>query len=147
MNPLKAYREEYHLSQRALASLCGITEQVVLKAEQGVFPTVPPSLLYGLATLTEDSAAAIELSYEDWIKRELARVTLPTRGDNRISDYLLFKDWMVEVCRINSVPHTINSFCSLIKIHPYVIQKYVGGKMKEVPQQLIERVKYIRSVS
>lgn len=148
MNPIKAYRAEYHLSQRDLSSLCGITEQVVLKAEQGVFPTMPPSLLEGLHTLTGDSKANIEASYEDWIKRELKNVTLPPDyADNWLRDFILFKDrYLMTVCEMNGVPVTINSFCSLMKIHPYVIQKYVSGKMKEAPRQLLERIEYIRSV-
>ena len=148
MNPIKAYRAEYHLSQRDLSSLCGITEQVVLKAEQGVFPTMPPSLLEGLATLTGDSKTHIEQSYEDWIKRELRTVDLPdSLSDKLLRDHILFKDsYLPAVCRLNNVPVTINSFCALIKIHPYVIQKYVSGKMKETPRQLLERIEYIRKV-
>lgn len=146
MNPIKAYREEFHLSQRALASLCGITEQMILKVEQGVFPTLPPAVLKGLSTLTNDSQSDIEQSYEDWIKRELKKVTLPVGRDGAIRDFLLFKQWMDEVCDLNEVPQTINSFCSVIKLHPYVIQKWAAGKMKEVPRQLVERVQYIRSV-
>lgn len=148
MNPIKAYRNEYNLSQRDLASLCGITEQVVLKAEQGVFPTMPPSLLEGLATLTSDSKTNIEQSYEDWIKRELRSVDLPAdrHTDNLLRDFVLFKDkYLPTVCRLNNVPVTISSFCALIKIHPYVIQKYVSGKMKETPRQLLERIEYIRT--
>lgn len=149
MNPIKAYRNEYHLSQRDLSSLCGITEQVVLKAEQGVFPTMPPSLLDGLATLTGDSKVNIETSYEDWIKRELKTVDLPSdrHSDNLLRDFVLFKDkYLPAVCRLNNVPVTISSFCALIKIHPYVIQKFVSGKMKETPRQLLERIEYIRSL-
>lgn len=144
MNPIKAYREEFHLSQRALASLCGITEQIILKVEQGVFPTLPPAVLKGLSTLTEDSQSNIEASYEDWIKRELKTVTLPAGRDGAIRDCLLFKTWMEEVCELNEVAPTINAFCGVIKLHPYVIQKWVAGKMKEVPRQLVERVRFIR---
>lgn len=146
MNPIKAYREEFHLSQRALASLCGITEQVILKAEQGVFPTLPPAVLKGLEVLTKDSQSNIEQSYEDWVKRELKKVDLPDGRDGAIRDPLLFKTWMDTVCEMNGVPPTINSFCGIIKLHPYVIQKWVAGKMKEVPRQLVERIQYIRSV-
>ncbi len=147
MNPIKAYRAEYHLSQRDLASLCGVTEQVVLKAEQGVFPTMPPSLLEGIHTLSGDSKINIEASYEDWIKRELSNVGLPDRDHDRmLVDYIIFKDrYLPEVCRINSVPVSISGFCSIVKIHPYVIQKYVSGKMKETPRQLLERIEYIRA--
>ena len=146
MNPIKAYRTEYHLSQRDLSSLCGVTEQVVLKAEQGVFPTMPPSLLEGLHTLTGDSKTNIELSYEDWIKRELRNVELlPDYADNWLRDFILFKDrYMPDTCRLNNVPVSISAFCALVKIHPYVIQKFISGKMKETPRQLLERIEYIR---
>jgi transcriptional regulator with XRE-family HTH domain len=147
MNPIKAYRSEYHLSQRDLASLCGITEQVVLKAEQGVFPTMPPSLLEGLNTLTGDSKDNIEKSYEDWISRELRSVELPDIShDNLVRDFILFKDrYLPTICKLNNIPVTISSFCALMKIHPYVLQKYISGKMKETPRQLLERIYYIRA--
>lgn len=147
MNPIKAYRNEYHLSQRDLSSLCGVTEQVVLKAEQGVFPTMPPSLLEGLHSLSGDSKTNIELSYEDWIKRELRNVELPDySADNLLRDFILFKDrYMPDVCKLNNVPISVSSFCATLKIHPYVIQKYISGKMKETPRQLLDRVYYIRA--
>jgi hypothetical protein len=118
-----------------------------LKAEQGVFPTMPPALLNGLSTLTGDSKTNIEQSYEDWIKRELRNVDLPNASmDNLLRDFILFKDkYLPEVCRINNSPITVSSFCALVKIHPYVIQKFISGKMKETPRQLLERIEYIRS--
>lgn len=146
MNPLKQYREEYNLSQKDLADRAGITEQVILKAEQGMYPTIPPALLWALCNITGYSSTAIEKSYEEWIWEALHNVKLPLNADKMVTDHVLFRDWMGSTCALNDVADNVNSFCRLMKIHPYVISKYVSGKMKGVPVQLVERIATIRGV-
>lgn len=145
-NIITRIRKEYRVTQAYIASLAGITEQVVLKAEQGMYPTLPPALLEALHEITAISKARLEHEYEEWILSELARVKLPSVGHQMVTDYILFNEWRSSVCGINGVPDNINSFCKLLKIHPYVIQKYSAGKMKGVPVQLIERIGQIKGV-
>lgn len=148
IHPVKKYRTEANLSQKELASMAGITEQVILKAEQGLYPTLPPSVLRALRELTGLSFTELEDEYEAWNNEELKKVILPVLSvgneETRLRDPMLFKSWMHLVCDLNDVPTNVNSFCKLLKIHPYVIQKWTTGKMKEVPTQLLERVAYIR---
>lgn len=145
-NPIIAFRKDRRETQRTLADIAGITEQVVLKAEQGMYPTLPPALLQGLQDITGFNKHRIEQEYEGWIQDELHKVKLPSVGNHMVTDYLLFNEWRSVVCNINHVPDNINSFCRLLKIHPYVIQKYSAGKMKGVPIQLIERIGQIKGV-
>lgn len=145
-NPIIAFRKDRRETQRTLADIAGITEQVVLKAEQGMYPTLPPALLEALTQITGFSKYRIENEYEGWIQDELRKVKLPSVGNQMVTDYVLFNEWRSAVCGINGVPDNINSFCRLLKIHPYVIQKYSAGKMKGVPIQLIERIGQIKGV-
>lgn len=157
IHPIKKYRTEANLSQKELAAMAGITEQVILKAEQGLYPTLPPSVLRAMRELTGKSFTEIEDEYEAWNLEELTHVVLPVSSashtsvgippseERQLRDPMLFKHWMHLVCDLNDVPTNVNAFCKLLKIHPYVIQKWTAGKMKEVPAQLLERVSYIRN--
>lgn len=144
MNPISQIRKELRLTQKELAIRAGITEQVVLKAEQGLYPTLPPSLLRTVAYLTGLSQTRVETNYEEWIKSELSHVKLPSASHHMVTDRINFVNWRSTVCGMNQVPDSVNSFCKLMKIHPYVIQKYESGKMKGVPIQLIERIVFIK---
>ena len=145
-NIITQIRKDYRETQSSIAKLAGITEQVVLKAEQGMYPTMPPALLQALHDITGFSKARIESEYERWIDRELFKVRLPSTGNQMVTDYILFNEWRSAVCGMNKVPDNINSFCKLLKIHPYVIQKYSAGKMKGVPIQLVQRIAQIRGL-
>lgn len=146
-NPIKKIREELNLTQKEYAKLACVTEQVVLKAEQGLYPTLPPSIMRVAVTESNLSVGLIEAMYEDWILQELRDVKLPTTFvPSQVGFYTpdQFIGWRAVVCRMNGVPNSVNGFCKLFKINPYVIQKYEGGKMKSIPLQLVERIAFIR---
>lgn len=142
INPLKQMREEAHLSQREAASIAGITEQVILKAENGVYPTLPPSILGAFSTISGESKNVIEYRYEKWIDEELRKVKLPSVGiPSTPEEYISFR---AQVAKLNEVPDTDNAFAKLFKINPYVIQKFSAGRLKQTPLQLVERIAYIK---
>jgi transcriptional regulator with XRE-family HTH domain len=143
MNPLKELRIAYHLSQREAASICGITEQVILKTEQGLYPTMPPSVLYAFSAYVQVTPESLESEYEYWINAELLKVKLPV-GLPTPRTPAEFLQWRGHVCLLNKVPDTLNSFCKLFKINPYVMQKFEAGKLKQTPLQLVERIAFIR---
>ncbi len=145
-NPITLIRKERRYTQKDIALKARITEQVVLKAEQGLYPTLPPSLLRTLACIADMKEAELERTYEAWIDSTLAAIKLPSVGNHMVTDRVLFNDWMNTVCALNGVNSNINSFCKLMKIHPYVIQKYSSGKMKGVPVQLIHRIGQIKGM-
>lgn len=147
MNPIKQVREDNHLTQRAFASLAGVSEQVVIRAEAGLFGTLPPSIIKAVQTFTHDSDRAITVAYERWIEKELTEVKLPNReSDSMILYRSGFTEWKDTVCALNNVPHTTWGFCGLFKMHPYVIEKWESGKMKSPPLQLVQRLAHMRGI-
>jgi DNA-binding XRE family transcriptional regulator len=143
MNPLKRIRVEAYMSQKEAASIAGVTEQVVLKVEQGLYPTMPPSMLRAYSTISGDTPAELEYRYEKWIDDELRLVRLPV-GSIHIATPGEFIIWRNQVCKLNEVPDTVNSFCKLFKLNPYIIQKFEAGRLKQTPMQLQERIAYIK---
>lgn len=144
-NPIKAIRDELHLTQKEAASLCGVTEQVILKTEQGLYPTIGPSVLLSMAELSGVSVGIIEAQYEEWLQQELKTVKLlPPEMDQAYKDFRNFPLWREMTCHLNGVPNSVNSLCKLFKLNPYVIQKYEAGRLKQAPLQLEERIAYIR---
>lgn len=116
---------------------------MILKAEQGVFPTLPPNILKSVAALTGIHPDTIEATYEEWARKELRKVALPPAVFPK--NYKLFPEWRKYACDMNDVPNSISSFCGLFKIHPYVIQKWEAGKLKEPPRQLLDRIEFIKA--
>lgn len=142
VNPIKEIRVNHNQTQKSLASIAGITEQVILKAEAGLYPTLPPSVLRALATVSGESKDSIESKYEAWIDSELRSVVLPKHtGFETPAGFI---GWRSVVCRMNDVADNTNSFCKLFKMNPYVIQKFEAGKLKQTPMQLVERIAFIR---
>lgn len=142
-NPVKEIRSEYKLTQVALASICGVTSQVIQKVESGAFYEIPANVLKALVSLTGRSALSITDDYEEWAVGELATVKLPTKEHMHYERPDLFRLWRGLICEINDVPDTIIAFATLFKIHPYVIEKFEKGRMDKVPKQLVERVRQI----
>lgn len=147
LNPIKRVREDHHLTMKALASLAGVTEQNVVRAESGMFGSLPPSIVDAISTLTGDSADRVHINYQLWVEAELKEVELPTAvSDKMILDRVTFKDWKKAVCALNGMPDTTVGFCKLFKLHPYVIDKWEGGKLKSAPLQLVQRLAYMRGI-
>lgn len=141
-NPVKEIRQDHKLTQQALASLCGVTAQVIQKVESGAFYDIPINVLKALASLTDRSSLSIADDYQEWAVGELAQVALPPlRGSYDTPES--FKEFRETVCSANDIPNTIIAFATLFKIHPFVIEKYEKGRMKDTPRQLIERVNQI----
>lgn len=146
-NPVREVREEHKLTIKAFASLAGVTEHVVIRAEGGMFGSLPPSILRSVEVLTGDKPDQITAAYERWVEYELSQVQLPAaKLDHMIEEPISFQDWMVIVCDLNDVPKSAISFCKLFKMHPYVIEKWINGKLKSAPLQLVQRLAHMRGI-
>lgn len=145
-NPIKKIRSELGYTQREFADIADVTEQVVLKTEQGLYPNLPPSMSHTAKHLSNLSVGILEAMYLDWINQELLKVKLPEPNSAaepwRSTD--TFPGWRMEVCRLNKVANSVNGLAKLLKLNPYVLQKWEGGILKAVPVQLIERIAFIR---
>lgn len=130
-----------------MASLAGVTEQVVIRAESGMFGSLPPAVIEAIRVLTGDSSEDITKAYDEWVNIELSQVILPEpEYDKAILNGDDFIGWMATVCGLNDVPNTSVGFCKLFKMHPYVIDKWISGRLKSAPIQLIQRLAHMRGI-
>jgi transcriptional regulator with XRE-family HTH domain len=147
MNPIKEVRLDHNLTQRAFASLAGVTEQIVIRAESGMFGTLPPSIVNAVRVFTGQPSMVIIDNYEAWVEKELKEVKLPAASsDHMILDRIQFVEWKVVTCSLNDVPATTVGFCKLFKMHPHVIDKWESGKLKSAPLQLVQRLAHMRGI-
>lgn len=112
-----------------------------------MFGTLPPSVVKAVQTFTGESYNDIVNTYERWVDKELMEVVLPhPEADSLIADPESFKNWKSTVCLLNDVPSTTVGFCKVFKLHPYVIEKWESGKMKQPPIQLVQRLAHMRGI-
>lgn len=155
-HPLVEFRTSHHLSQDDVANFCGITRQIILLCEQGIYPEIPPAILKGV----KDEFGQLATydwpeKHTAWIKQELDKVDIrPLVGDFGIMTQTgklsvhSFIEWR------NLISTSVSNFGKLIKIQPVTIRKYESGATNNLPIQLVERLRhwgfseaYIDSVS
>jgi len=147
MNPIKEVREQNKLTMKAFASLAGIGEQNVVKAEAGMGASLPPSIVEVICRLTGETPTQVMDNYEAWIQQELSEVKLPpASSDFMVANREQFTEWKNTVCYLNQVPNTTVGFCKIFKLHPYVIDKWESGKLKSAPLQLVQRLARMRGI-
>ena len=76
-NPIKQYRISHGLTQVALAKQAGVTPQVILRLEQGLFTNIPVNVLSAITHSQAQEQAALQ-SFQDWIKQERASHLVPS---------------------------------------------------------------------
>ncbi len=113
MNPIKLSRLQEGVTQAQLANLAGITPQVVLKAEQGLYGLLPPSLLPPVARYLFCSEAEVQALYRNF----QAETRLNNRGlilENLagIGTSLTFKEFR------EIVGGSVAGFCRVLCLHP-----------------------------
>lgn len=145
MHPLAKFREVNHLSQDDVANLCGITRQIVLFTEQGIYPEIPPSILNGVKS---EYGMLETLSWPNlhsaWIKEELDKVDIrPWIGPFDSEGHSAFpEDVNSFVAWRNLVSDSVSGFGKLMKIQPVTIRKYESGATNNLPIQLVERLQH-----
>lgn len=141
-HPIVEFRKEHHISQDELANTCGITRQILVFAEQGIYPELPPSIIdgikdeYGLL-----STADFQEKNTAYIRQELDALDIRpwlghTNGDPDMVPANSFVEWR------NLISDSVTNFGKLIKIQPITIRKYESGKTHNLPIQLVERLRY-----
>lgn len=146
-NPIAQLRKEANLSQKSLSSIAGVTEQVVSRTELGTFGEIPPSIVEALITLDKNlDVMQLNRDYDNWIESEIKKCRLPDveldpSERTSVDDWI---EWRMKFSVLNRIPGTVISFCGKFKIHPYVISKWEKGRMAQIPDGVIDRVKLIR---
>lgn len=149
INPLKTFRETHGITQKDMASVANVQISVVSRTENGTYAAIPPSILYAvklMGSLTAADISQLTQNYALWVENELRKVVLPVQIIDPDTDTTpeQFEVWRELVCKINGIPNTQISFAGLMKVNTYIIEKFEGGKMKQIPAQILERIRFIR---
>ena len=147
-NPIKVIRENHNLSQKAFASLAGVTENIVVRSELGMFPEMNPSIFSTLKVLepNKDPLRILD-EYELFILASLANVKMPYYPKkpelDSIDDMLHFRKALTEA---NDVSNTNYSMCKLLKVNIYPLDRFLKGRQDEAPSNIYERILRIKGL-
>lgn len=115
MNPLKRLRVAYGITQQDLADVCGVERGTILDAEQGMFRTVPPSILTALSRDDPEVAKALILDYHMWVR------------DSRQANANSFKcgpvETFTEFCF--EVGGSVRGFCRALVMQRSIVTEYI----------------------
>lgn len=143
-NPLKEIREKNNLTLKEFGSLAGVSEQLVIRNENGLFTDINPSILKTCMYLDTVREQELKDRYDKYIMSSLANVTLPyvpKRGDlDNLDDMLEFRKALTEA---NDMSDSNYSMCKLLKIHLYPIERFTKGRKDTAPVNLYDRIEQI----
>lgn len=139
-HPFKEIRESNNLSQNQVAYACGLTQQVVLRTEQGLYGLPSVKLLNFLATL-ENSRAVAELIeiYKAWQtehrKYNQIKVEFPLQKFRAENPHE--KITLPQLKKILGCTSSVG-FCKLICVHPSQVDRYTrfGGSLRFLEEAL-----------
>jgi len=137
-NPLRSLRESNHLSQSALARHLGITSQVVLLNEMGVYGSCNPSILEYLADLSGEPAQLLSEQYDNWRKSEAFRALSSARS---VRDVLggsfpstpgrfNFEDVRNWARFKQQFSGSLVGFCKIVKLQPSLVTAFEASNFK-----------------
>jgi DNA-binding XRE family transcriptional regulator len=106
-NPIRRARDSYGLTQKALADLLGVTPQVVINAEAGLFNSVPDSFLSVLHVTQE--------SYKEWVYQKRRENSVYFEAAVTHMGWAVFK---------TSVSNTNRGFCRCLVFQPSILREY-----------------------
>lgn len=146
-NPLKEIREKNNLSQKAFASLAGVSEQVVIRNELGMFRDINPSILQTCLSVDTIHEEALKDRYELYILSELANVKLPYIPERGSLDTIEgMKEFRKALTEANDMSDSNYSMCKLLKLHLYPIERYMKGRKDTAPIHVYERIEEIAAL-
>lgn len=132
-SPLKRVRRSLNITQVALADKAHVSRMVVIRAEQGLYSTIPDRLLVELSKVAGYAIPRRDIQplYEAWQRdqRMLQEwVNDPFVGRERTK----FRDWRISVTPIKSAM----GFCRLLCIHPNALRGLENGTSQSFPSQI-----------
>lgn len=119
-NPIKVKRHELQLTQNELAEKAGVTRQVVVLSEQGMYKVPPESLLRTLCRMDFTAHAVLLANYACWVTNQrFAHRDLFMRVDLRLAG----KDkWAYLKHQVAGKSQ--QGFCRALVYQPSLIREY-----------------------
>lgn len=139
VHPWTGHRRSTGLSQRALAGLCGVSEQVVLRLEQGLFTKPSPSVMNILSDLCDLSPRLLRLEYVNYQHdtRQMFRTKFPSYSAHRLNPPAV-ADPSLHPLRDYYTSNGISriGICKGWCVHPAPLTKYEENKQRSVPTEV-----------
>lgn len=143
---LRAMRTERGLSQIDLAMEAGVSRHSILRMEQLCYPTPLPHVIQALSDITGVSEKELVAQYQSNVasNRELAKVTYfydaqilwtALRFAKEATTKHPFMVWRETVMRSVGEATSRIHFCSVVTVHPAILDKYESFKTG-FPEQL-----------
>ena len=147
-NPVKAIREKHNLSQKAFASLAGVTDNVVVRSELGMFPEMNPSIYVALQSLEPNmNPLNILDDYQLYILGSLANVAMPYYPNQPELDTIeAMEKFRKDLTEANNMSDSNYSMCKLLKVHLYPLDRFLAGRKDTAPIHIYERVRQIKGL-
>lgn len=141
MNPIKELRQEFGLTQRALAEKAQISPTAVLRYEQGLYEAPSEKIMDVFEEYQPDTSVWLSYHYTNWRHIQQGNAgkyftELPSLGNfegehpfatfrRRITTRAVGKDSRI-------------SFCILLAIHPAVVLEYEKCRSRRLPNLIRE---------
>jgi hypothetical protein len=150
-NPVETYaKEEFPIdSITALANAAGVTYGTVHKTIQGLYSAIPASLAEYVSANSDYPESYWQERYLLWVQEELASLksdiergaieatALFIPASSLGSYYGSFKAWR------EALSYSQIDFCKTFHLHQTIMNNYENGKMKNLPESLKDRLKYL----
>lgn len=152
VNPITKFVNEYYQHRSGITGFAkdiNVGYQTIHKATLGLHSHIPPRLLSHMAKVSNTPSEEIEKEYSLWVQKELAILLLDIRTGKLEAEaffvpasklaeiYPTFSDWR------RALSYSQIDFCKTFLLHQAIIQRYEAGLMKNLPESLKDRVRYI----
>lgn len=121
-NPIKQARQEAGLSQNQLAQMIGVSRQIVVKTENGMYRFPSTKIL---AALDPDGTLNLEAKYKHWQEQKRLKLVnqLIVTGDT--FQQLIEDNW-----------ENINSACRALCLNPETVTRYIKRTTRRMPDEI-----------
>lgn len=138
VNITKKIRLENDMGLQTFAGYAGVSQQIVLRTDQGVYADIPISILTALLELSRITSNDLKIKYAQYIKehRLWAQAEKPLNPNHILhadSPLHPLVSWRI-LCGYESRM----SFCTAFCLHSSTITRFEAGEAKSVPHILKE---------
>ena len=120
MNPIKAERLRYNLTQEELAAKAGVARGAVADSEVGLYRTPPPSIISYLSQYNPETKARLIKDYFAWVSEE--------RKLNGHEFNVPLKDSFKGYCF--AVGGSVRGFCRAAVLQRSIVQDYIKSGIR-----------------